>query len=279
MNPRAAALCGLVAIISVSPLHAQTDVCSPSPDSHEAKTFAILSVPIAFTGARAPAAAHGISFGIELATLPSVDSITALPTTCRPDKKSENVHPIAGIVRPRLAVAVHGFVLEASWIPPVMVNQVSASLVGLAIARPFRLADGVYLGVRAHVVLGSLHGPITCDAKAIADATSECYHGTLSDDRWHPGLFGAEAVVAVGKGNIRPHLGVGYTVMHPRFQVNFTNAQGSHDQRQVNVDLNRMAVFGGVSVRMKQTSLTAEAYATPEDAVTARLVVRTLLLR
>ncbi len=279
MNARPALWIVLLVSAAAVRLGAQQDICTPSPNSHEAKTFAILSVPIAFTGARAPAVAHGVSFGIELASLPAIDSVTALPTVCRPDKKSENVHPIAGIIRPRLAVAVGGFLLEASWIPPITVNQVSASLVGLAIARPFRLADGLYLGLRAHTVVGSLHGPITCDAKAVADATSECYHGTLSDDRWHPGLIGAEAVIGAGRGNIRPHLGVGYTVMHPRFQVNFTNAQGSHDQRQVNVDLHRVALFGGVTLRVKQTSLTAEAYATPEDAVTARLVVRTLLLR
>ena len=269
----------VLAVIGSGPLAAQQDICLPSVDSHEAKTFAILSVPIAFTGSRAPAAARGISFGLEFASLPVVDSITALPTSCRPDKKAENTHPIAGIVRPRLSVGIGGFVLEAGWIPPVTINQVKANLIGLAIAHPFRLANDWYLGVRAHAVLGSLEGPITCDDKAIADATSECYHGTRSNDRWRPGVFGAEAVVGAGGGNIRPHFGVGYTVLHPRFQVNFTNSHGSTDRRQVNVDLDRVALFGGVTLRVKRSSITAEAYATPTDALTARLVVRTLLAR
>ena len=269
----------LLVAIGAARADAQQDICTPSADSHEAKTFAALSVPIAFAGARAPAAAHGISLGIEFASLPTVDSITALPTACRPDKKSENIHPIPGVVRVRLAAAMQGFVMEVSWIPPVAVNQVTANLLGLAIARPFRLGGGWYLGLRAETVIGSLHGPITCDDKAIADPTSECYHGTRSDDTWRPGIMGAEAVIGAGRGNIRPHLGVGYTMLRPRFQVHFTNAQGSTDQRQVNVDLNRMALFGGVTWLLNRTSMTAEAYATPADAVTARFVVRTLLVR
>ncbi len=237
----------IIAAVAGRSLRAQADICNPPTNSHEAKTFAILSVPLAFTRVpRAPAAAHGISIGLEAASLPNVDSITALPTACRPDKKGENEHPLPGILRPRLAVAVAGFVLEASWIPPVRVNQFSANLVGLAVARPFRLPNGWYLGVRADALLGSLDGPVTCDDKAIADPTSECYHGTRSDDSWTPGVFGAEAVVGAGNGKIRPHFGVGYTMLRPRFQVNFTNAQGSTDHRQVNVDLDRIALFAGV---------------------------------
>ena len=279
MNSRAAVAVVCLATCAITPMFAQQDVCLPSANSNEAKTFAALSVPIAFAGSSAPATAHGISIGFELATLPVVDSLTALPRSCRPDKKSENIHPLAGIVRPRLAIAVHGFVIEASWIPPVTVNQVAANFVGLAIGHPFRLASGWYIGLRAEAVFGSLHGPITCDDKAIADPTSECYHGTRSDDEWRPGVYGAEAAIGMGSGNIRPHLGVGYTLLRPRFQVNFTNAQGSTDRRQVNVDLERVALFGGVTIQVKRSSITAEAYATPQDAVTARLVVRTLLLR
>lgn len=263
--------------LGAAPLAAQQDICLPSRDSHEAKTFAILSVPIAFTGARAPAPARGISIGLEAATLPVVDSVTATPSTCRPDKRSENTHPIAGILRPRLTVAAAGFVFEASWVPPVRVNGVRANLVGLAVARPIRLRDGLFLGVRAHAVLGSLDGPITCDDRAIADPTSECFRGTRSDDTWRPGVFGGEVVIGAGRKSIRPHLGVGYTFLRPRFQVNFTNAQGSTDRRQVNVDLQRVALFGGVTWRSGRSSVSAEAYSTPADAVTARIVVRTLV--
>ena len=270
----------LVLAASAAPtLPAQQGLCLPSTSSHEANTFAILSVPVAFSGSRAPAPAHGLSIGLEVASLPTVDPINATPTTCRPGKGPENAHPIAGIVRPRIAVAVHGFVLEASWIPPVSVNEVKANLVGLAIARPVNLAPGWYLGLRAHAVLGSLNAPITCDDAALRDPSSECYGGTRSSDRWQPRVFGAEAVVGAGRHSIRPYLGVGYTLLRPRFLVHFTNAAGSTDNTQVNVDLHRVALFGGVMWQLGRSSITAEAYATPADAVTARIVVRTLVVK
>lgn len=279
-RPLASVALALIAAAGVAPLAAQQDICRPPTDSHEAKSFAILSVPIAFTGSQAPEAAQGVSLGLEVASLPRVDRTTATPTSCRPDKTTpENTHPIAGIIRPRLTLAVAGFLFEASWIPPIALNAVKANLVGLAVARPFHLANNWSLGVRVHGVLGSLHAPITCDDRAIADPASICYRGTRSDDRWRPGLFGAEVVVGKGGATLRPHFGVGYTLLRPRFQVNFTNAAGVTDRRQVHVDLQRVALFGGVTLMARRSTVTAEAYATPGDAVTARLVVRTQLVR
>jgi hypothetical protein len=236
----------LALTLGVAALPAQTTVCLPAADSHEANTFAILSVPVAITGSRALAAAHGVSIGVEVASLLTVDADDATPTSCRPGKGPENAHPIAAIVRPRLAVAVHGLVFEASWIPPVTVNEVKANLLGLAIARPFALAPGVYLGLRLHAVFGSLNAPVTCDDAALRDPSSECFGGTRSNDSWQPGVFGAEAVIGAGRGKVRPYAGVGYTMLRPRFQVDFTNAAGSTDNTQVNVNLERVALFGGV---------------------------------
>jgi hypothetical protein len=255
------------------------DICVPPKDSHEANTFATLSVPVAFTGARAPAVAHGVSIGLEFASLPSVGRTNATPTACRPDKGPENTNPIPGIIRPRIAVAMHGLVFEASWIPPIRVDEVRANLVGLAIAHPHPLGHGWVLGLRAHAVLGSLRAPVTCPDAAIRDVTSECFGGTRSDDRWQPGVLGAEAVVGGGRSNIRPHFGVGYTMLRPRFEVNFTNAADSTDHRQVQVNLERFAIFAGVTMRLGSSSLTAEAYSTPADAVTARIVVRTVIAK
>ena len=93
-------------LVAASRLAGQQDVCLPASNSHEARTFAILSVPIAFTGSRAPTAARGISFGIEAATLPMVDSITALPTTCRPDKKSEQLLDARRLIYTRTAMRI-----------------------------------------------------------------------------------------------------------------------------------------------------------------------------
>ncbi|MGH7524886.1 MAG: hypothetical protein ACREK8_11305 [Gemmatimonadales bacterium] len=255
------------------------DVCVAPKDSHEANTFATLSVPVAFTGARAPAAAHGIFLGLEVASLPSVGRANATPTACRPDKGPENTNPIPVLVRPRLALAMHGLVFEVSWIPPVRINEVRANLVGLAIAHPHPLGGGCVLCLRAHATLGSLRAPVTCPDAAIRDVTSQCFGGTRSDDRWQPGVFGAEAVIGAGRSRIRPHFGVGYTWLRPRFEVDFTNAADSTDHRRVEVNLERVALFAGVTMQMGSSTVTAEAYSTPADAVTARVVVRTRLGR
>lgn len=279
-RPLASVAFALLAAAGGAPVAAQQDICRPPTDSHEARAFAILSVPIAFTGSSAPGAAHGMSLGLEVASLPTVDHTTATPTSCRPDKTTpENAHPIAGIIRPRLTVAVAGFLLEASWIPPIALNAVKANLVGLAVSHSFHLANNWYIGARAHAVIGSLHAPITCDDRAIEDPASICHRGTRSDDRWRPGVFGSEVVVGKGSAKFSPYFGFGHTLLRPRFQVNFTDVAGLTDRRQVQVNLQRLALFGGVTLAARRSTVTAEAYATQGDAVTARLVVRTTMVR
>jgi len=249
-------------------------VCLPPTSSNEAKTMAILSVPVAFTGSRAPAMpSRSWSIGLDVATLPRVDDDIARPTFCRPGKGPENTDQLPVVARPRIAVALAGFVIEGSWTPPIRVGGVRANLFGVAIARPVQLAPNVVVALRAHSVFGGLNAPITCDEDALEDSSSECFRGTLSDDRWNPGVSGVEAVVGFGS-RIRPYVGVGYSRLRPRFQVNFTDAGGELDQRRVEVDLERVALMAGVTAPIAGVEVTAEGYATVRDAVTARLVVR-----
>jgi hypothetical protein len=155
------------------------------------------------------------------------------------------------------------------------VNQVKANLVSVALAHVHTLGTKWAASIRAEGVLGSLRAPVTCDDRAIRDPASDCYGGTRSDDRWQPGVFGIEAALGFRARGIQPYLGFGYSLLRPRFEVNFTNASGSTDNRQVRVDLQRIAAFAGVSIPLGRLSLSAEAYATPADAISARLVVRT----
>lgn len=268
---RGAGVAGLMLLPSA--LLAQ-GLCLPPTSSNEAKTMAVLSVPVAFTASRAPAMSQRLwSVGLDVATLPRVDQDIARPTFCRPGKGPENTDPIPVVVRPRLAVAVAGFVVEGSWTPPIRVGGVRANLFGFSVARPMRLAPGVVLGLRAHTVFGGLNAPITCNEAALEDSGSECFRGTLSDDRWNPGVSGIEAVVGIGS-RIRPYAGVGYSWLRPRFQVDFTNSVGDRDQRRVEVDLQRVALMAGVTAPLAGVEVTAEGYATVRDAMTARLVVR-----
>ncbi|MEK6598526.1 MAG: hypothetical protein AABY91_09355 [Gemmatimonadota bacterium] len=262
-----------------SQLAAQDD-CYPGAASHEAKVFAMKSVALAYSVGEAPGS-RGARLGLELSTVPKVDDVTATPTICRPGKGPEHANLLAVLVRPRIAVDLPGRVqLDASWLPPVRVDGVKANLFGFALQRPTALGSILTGTVRAHATVGSIEAPITCPDEALADPGSECYQGTRSDDRYRPNIFGMEGILsaALAAGKFRPYLGVGYSHLAPRFQVNFTNRQGSHDGRRVLVDLTRGTVFGGATwVAAARWTLSGEVYATPADAVTGRLVGRVLL--
>jgi hypothetical protein len=112
---------------------------------------------------------------------------------------------------------------------------------------------------------------------ALGDPISECFRGTLSDDRYAPNILGVDFSVGwtMAGGRLRPYVGAGYSRLRPRFEVNFTNQFGSVDSSHVEVNLNRAAVFGGAAWRLSdRLSIVGELYAVPADAATGRLVVR-----
>lgn len=261
-------------------LAAQGD-CFPPKDSHEAQTFGILSVPLAFSPAGAPGGPgpSSLRFGLEATYLPRVDAVTATPTVCRPGKGPEHVNILPGFLRLRLAARLPaGVVLEAGWIPPLRVRQVEANLVSLAVGRV--LSGGrIALALRLHATVGVVHAPITCDEAALLDPASECFAGTRSNDSYHPNIVGADLQAGRALGDrFRIFGSVGYNRLYPRFRVDFTNQFGVTDRRRVEVNLGRLVLAAGGSLRLG-TGLTASAeiYGAPADAVTGRLVIRKTL--
>lgn len=259
--------------------------CFPPKDSNEAKTLAIFSVPLAFGPAGAPErGGPRVRLGLEIARLPAVDDATATPTICRPGKGPENTDLLPVAPRPRVGVALgRGFAVEGSWIPPVRMNQVRANLFGVALAWSTSVGAAAHLlTLRGHGTFGRIRAPITCDDPALADPLSECYQGQRSDDSYRPNIVGLEAIASwsLAGGAIRPYLGAGYNRLRPRFQVNFTNVQGSTDNRKVEVDLDRGVLFAGGSWRAARTlELAAEIYSAPADAMTGRVAIRVLPMR
>ncbi len=278
MRGAAMVLLGLASL--PASLQAQGD-CFPARSSNEAKTFAIFSVALAFSGAGAPerSAPAALRVGFEGSYLPNVDESTATPTTCRPGKGPENTNLLPAFPRPRIAVALPAsFTLEASWVPPIRVEGVKANLFSLSLARSFDLGTrAIALALRTHATVGSVRAPITCDDQALGDVQSECFGGTRSDDKFSPNIFGIEVALGgrLGSGRLYPYVGGGYNRLQPRFQVNFTNQFGETDNRKVEVDLNRAVVFAGATWAVTPLlGVTAELYAAPADAVTGRLVMR-----
>ncbi len=267
--------CALYAL--PAPLAAQYD-CRPGPKSNEAKTLAIFSVPLAFSPVAAPGSPNRVTIGLEAANVSSVNPATATPTICRPGKGPENTDLLPALARPRIGLPLPlGLAMEVSWIPPIRVNGVKANLIGLALGKSFGLADGLAAAIRAHATFGSVRGPVTCDRSAIADPSSECFQGTVSDDRYSPNIVGLDLSVgwAMAGGRLRPYVGSGYSRLAPRFQVNFTNQFGDNDATKVAVNLNRVALFGGAAWQLTdRLAITGEVYADAADAATGRLVIR-----
>ena len=272
----------LLLSLSAMPLLAQGN-CFPSSSSNEADLFAHFSVPLAFSPAQSPWVYQPgtLLIGVEAALLPDASDEIATPTKCRPGKGPENVNILPGLIRPRIAFGLSdGMLLEVSWIPPVRVKGVKANLWSFAVSRtvPVNAKGGTFFG-RLHATFGSLHAPFTCDDAALQDPLSECFQGTRSDDRYSPNIYGVELGFGfpMAGGRLRPYLGGGYNIMHPRFQVNFTNSVGDTDRRKVEVNLHRWVVFGGVTLAATRTlSLSGEVYSAPSDLVTARARINLL---
>jgi hypothetical protein len=269
----------LLAPLAARPAAAQT-ACRPPDNSNEAKVLATFDVPLAFgpLGAPARAAPGSVRIGVEGAYLPRLDSVTRTPTFCRPGKGPENTNLIFAVPRPRVAIGLPGGVLlEGSWLPPVRVSGVRPNIGSVSLARGFPVGAGALnVGLRVHASFGVVHAPITCPAAELQDATSECYQGTESDDRFHPDVFGGEGAIgwALAGGRFRPYLGGGINLLRPRFQVNFVNRFGALDDTRVEVNLTRGVVFGGATwAPLPGLGVAGEVYAAPADAVTGRLAL------
>jgi len=272
-------------LAGTSSLSAQGD-CSPATDSREADLFAHFSVPLAFSAAQAPwiYPPGSIQLGLEGTLLPDASDRIATPTTCRPGKGPENVNILPAFPRPRIAYALmNGVLLEASWTPPITISGVKPNLWSFALSRvvPFNQKGALLMG-RIHATVGSMKAPFTCpdEALVLPDTVSECSGGTRSSDQYSPNIFGVELALGfpMARGRFRPYFGTGYNILHPRFQVHFRNAVGDLDKRKVEVNLSRVALFGGATYApSRDLMLTGEAYATPSDLVTARARVTLLL--
>ena len=257
---------------------AQPD-CFPPASSNEARTMALVSMPIAFSALQAPEllSPGTVRLTLETSQVPHVSASMATATVCRPGKGPENANFLAVIPRPRVLVALpYGLSAEGGWIPPVRVADVRSNVLGLALAWSHPLTSATVLRVRASGTTGWLEAPITCDEEGLQEPESECYQGTPSTDRLHPNMLGADAAVgwSAYEGKLRPYAGAGYNHLRPRFQVNFTNREGTVDRTRVSVNLDRFVAYAGADWRpLHSVAVVGEAYASASDGVIARLGV------
>ncbi|HSB54367.1 MAG TPA: hypothetical protein VLD58_08420 [Gemmatimonadales bacterium] len=269
----------LGALVLAAPLAAQ-NVCKPGSGSREAELFGHFSVPLAFSSAQSPWIYRpgSIQIGVEGTYIPDASDRIATPTKCRPGKGPENVNLLTAFPRPRVGFALgDGVLLEVSWTPPVTrINGVRPNLWGLALSRSVLVSrNGTMFMGRVHATLGNVRAPFVCPKSATQDpANPDCFGGEESDDRYSPNIFGVELGFGwpLLGGALRPYLGTGYNIIHPRFQVDRIAAGGAVDNQKVEVNLSRWALFGGFTWAPSSSFLlSTEAYTAPSDAITGRV--------
>ncbi|HWA40040.1 MAG TPA: hypothetical protein VG712_00415 [Gemmatimonadales bacterium] len=282
-NLTVAVLFGILAVSPSRHLAAQDCTAGHLPDdSHEAEIFRIRGASTAFGRAISPVTPRqGAVFAMfEVTTLAHIDQGTATPTYCRPGKPAENVNLMSVLPRPRVIFGLaDGFTFEASWIPPVTVNDVKANLVSVALGRSVPTARGL-ISLRAHATLGEIRAPITCTEAQIAvdplsPGASECAGGAHpSNDHYKPNSFGADMTYGwpVAEGRLRPFLGAGVNFLRPRFQVDFTDQFDVKQDQKVEGDFTRYVAFAGATwIPASRLSFTGEIYADPGTTWVGRL--------
>lgn len=253
--------------------------CRPDSDANEAKMLAFFAAPIAFSpaGTIAPMRLGEVRLSVDVTYVPSPGDDITSPDVCYRNDKTENTELSSVFPRPRLAVGLApGLALEATYLPPLTVMDATPNLLALALAyaRPFG-TGGMSYALRTHVTLGSVKGPITCSPEVIqtGNPAGACYATRPSDDTYEPNMYGVEGALGFG-GNSRfaSYVGAGYTMLRPRFQVGYRDANGVLDNTKIIVDLNRFAAFAGGTWKLNDVlGLTAELYSVPEDVTTFRV--------
>ncbi|HEX5436368.1 MAG TPA: hypothetical protein VFW98_04370 [Gemmatimonadaceae bacterium] len=272
----------VVATLLAQPAAAQ---CRPPANSNEAKLLAFYEAPLAFSFATQPerVPAGTIRLGAELSPIPQPSAAIEQTAICF-TSKTEHTRLAPVFARPRISVALPaGFVVEASYLPPLTIADAQPSIGSLALSYtdklPFgSLAHPLLLTLRAQGTLGRVHGPITCASSELqrSDPLAPCYGSTPSRDTFKPNMFGAEGALGTTglDGRIGVYAGAGVMWLRPRFQVGFTDGSGVVDSTRVEVNLTRATVFGGATYYLPRAfDLSAQLYAVPADAVTWRFGV------
>jgi hypothetical protein len=256
--------------------------CRVPKTSNEAKLLAFYSAPLAFSPASAPeyASPWTIRIGGEGGPIPDPDPAIQVSSVCH-TKKSENTGLAPFFGRPRLTLTLpKGFAVEASYLPPIEIDDAEPNLGSAAISwmRRIRMApmgNATAVMLRLHGTVGHVRGPITCPRESLqqTDPLGSCFGTQQSLDTFKPTMSGIEGILstAAWDGRLAFYVGAGENFLRPRFQVGFVDSFGTADSTLIVVNLNRTTMFVGVTAEVSSAiDLSAQAYGVREDGVTFR---------
>ena len=255
--------------------------CRPPAGSHEARLLAFYSVPAVFTTdfATVDLPSGDVRVSVEGAYVPTASATLQHTEFCYTGK-AEHTGLTHFFGRPRVAVGLPGGVLlEASYLPPITIDNATPNLVSAAAAITRRVYRDLLLTFRVHGTHGTVRGPITCPQEALqqSDAEAPCYGTRPSEDEFKPDMIGGEIVGTMIPSNsasrIRFSGGVGANALRPRFRVGFSDLSGGTDRTRILVNTARVTGFLGAAVRIgSRCNASTEAFASFSDAVTARAI-------
>lgn len=256
--------------------------CRLPKNSNEAKLLAFYSAPLSFSPASAPehALTWTLRLGVEGGPILEPDSAIRQSSLCYV-RKTENTQLSPFFARPRLTLTLPGgFALEASYLPPIKIHDAEPNLGSAALSWVKRLklastGNSTDIMLRFHGTAGQVKGSITCPSKSLqtTNPAQACYGTKPSLDTFKPTIAGVEAILstAAWDGRLAFYAGGGKNFLRPRFRVGFTDTEGNVDNTLLVVDLNRIALFGGVTAEVSSTfDLSAQAYGVRNDGVTFR---------
>jgi hypothetical protein len=253
--------------------------CRPPANSHEARLLAFYEVPAIFSLGAAPERlpVGAIEIGAEGTPVPSPNAALTHPEYCY--QYTTNNTKLASLFgRPRIVVGLPAaMTLEASYLPPITFMSARATVASVAVARAQTLSfvdPRLTLLLRAHGTIGRVTGPITCPSASLqtTNAGAPCYGMAPSSDHFDPNSLGVEGALNVSRGPFSGYVGGGATWLSPHFQAGFTDATGITDRTTIDVALVRGSAFAGGSLRVRRDlRISAQVYAVPADATTARI--------
>jgi hypothetical protein len=281
-------LLAVVCLAIAGPAWAQT--CRLPANSHEARLLAFYEAPLAFSTATGPEQHEPLTvrLGAELAPLPSPNASLQQTGVCYL-AKGEHTTLAPVFPRPRVTLWLPlGFSAEASYDPPIPINEANVDIGSLALSYTRGLVSlpgvDLALSLRAHGTVGHITGPITCPKSALqlTDTSAACYGTKPSKDGFNPRIFGLEGSVGASllSGHLATYVGGGLSRLYPTFDVGFVPAMPAYPAPgsyvapylpHLVVDLTRGSVYGGVVWHVTRAiDVNTQVYSVPADVTTFR---------
>ena len=220
-----------------------------------------------------------LTFSLEVSHVPSLNEDQRRPSIDKPE--STNLAPF--FPRPRGALRIGGWGIEASWIPPLHVFDVEANLASVAILMPSMKRGTLSVAPRVWGSLGRVKGAMTCSTQTMLGhgADLELYyntvcHGRESEDWFEPRMVGGEAIVtkSLGDGGNRVYALVGGRVDRTRFDIGVLTFEGVRDADHPILQLSTTRPHGalGASWKLRRGVYAGgELFYAPGSLVTGRV--------